>query len=70
MKDFLQTPIAPPALAEDLLGSCEAAEAAARIGLSCPPGPGGTFKKPPPVTVQSQEEPPAEGSPPQARSFI
>lgn len=65
VKDFIQTPIAPPALA-DLLGSCEAAEAAARIDLGCPLGRGSCLK-PPPVAVQSpvaQEVVPCEKTSP------
>ncbi len=64
VRNFIQTPTAPPALAEELLGSCEAAEAAAHIGLAAPRGRDGC-RRPPPIAVRSptaEQEPPAEGT--------
>ncbi|CAL8461930.1 g1461 [Coccomyxa elongata] len=72
VRNFIQTPTAPPALAEELLGSCEAAEAAARIGLAAPLGRDGC-RRPPPIAVRSptaEQEPPAEGTGTTPQAFL
>ncbi|BDA41348.1 probable transcriptional activator Myb at N-terminal half [Coccomyxa sp. Obi] len=72
VRNFIQTPTAPPALAEELLGSCEAAEAAARIGLAGPLSRDGC-RRPPPVATRSptaEQEPPAEGIETTPQAFL